>query len=270
MGRGVSIAAASLWLLVACGDDSGGGDGDTGEPVADAGPTPGAQPMDGGPTATATGDAGVADSGDAGAMPTGPVAPGGPCEPVGECDPWEDGGVCDDGACQLTGSALRCGAVAPGAGGEGDPCEELADCRAGTTCLTLPGGPQCVRLCQLGTVGGCGEGASCSGTTSMDCLGHCRALPVPCDVLAQDCVGDDEACSLALNRETDERYTGCVPAGAGALDEACENIGDCGRGLVCIGSACRQVCDPEGGEPTCPGGRRCNRRSTSWDVPYCN
>lgn len=254
--------------LAGCGDDEDDGDGSSATPQPEGGMVSmdASMPRDGGAASTPTDDR----DGAAPARRDTAPPPSTTCEPTGACDPFEDAGTCGDEACQLAASGLVCGAVDDGAGGDGEACTTARDCQRGLACMSLSGGTRCVRLCPLGSVGHCGDDASCSGTTSAACVGFCRALPAPCDIFAQDCEDPAHACTLAINEETDERYTGCMPAGDGNEGSTCANVADCGKGLICVANSCVRVCQSgDAGNLACTGGRSCTGTSQAWDIPYC-
>ncbi|MBW2464801.1 MAG: hypothetical protein JRH11_24340 [Deltaproteobacteria bacterium] len=262
-----------------CGDDSppvlsdsstgdGGADGSTdGGPGTDSGPG-----ADGGPGDTGT----PIDSGaptDA-AMDTGPVSM--PCTAIGPCDPFDPTSCADGEGCQPGIGMTECVTLDPAAGDLGETCALPDECAAGLLCLNFGDGPACERMCPNGSIGFCGAGQGCSGAIGGDmCIRICRSIPTPCDIFAQDCAGTDEACTLARNPETREPYTGCRPAGTQGRGMACGGTdGQCQAGLICLGeagiNACRQVCGPDGGDPTCSDpGEACTGMSTTWMVPYC-
>lgn len=261
--------AASVALVAACSDDDDGGGGSGG---SSAQPEGGMTRMDSG--ATPQSDGGTPSESDGATTPmadTGPAPMPVTCDPGGECDPFDDAGTCGEEACLLGSSGLSCGALNDGAGAEGDDCSAPGDCGKGLACITVDGATRCVRLCPLDSVGHCGNEAACSGTTTAACVGFCRPLAMPCNIFAQDCEDAADSCTLALNEETDEHYTGCMPAGSGGEGASCANVAGCQKGLICVGGSCVKVCQSggDGGTLACTGGRRCTGRSTAWDIPYC-
>jgi hypothetical protein len=105
---------------------------------------------------------------------------------------------------------------------ECDPNAEPSECRAGAACLPVSeGGPS---YCQP---------SDCNGwldTTSCDAGAKC----------------------IAFNNDADL----CIPAGAGAEGDACDQTGACGAGLICAFGACQPLC---GADSECDeaGGERC-------------
>lgn len=265
-------------FAAACGDDSpppiltdsGAGDGAV-DGAADTGPgIDGSTPAD-----SSTGDGGPPRDGatDA-AMDTGPVSM--PCTAIGPCDPFDPASCAAGEGCQPGIGMTECVVLDDDAAGLGEACALPTDCEAGLFCLNFGDGPTCERMCARGSVGFCGDGQACTGAIGGDmCIRICRPIPVPCDIYTQDCVDPDDACTFARHPETRAPYTGCRPAGPQGRGMPCGGSdGQCQAGLVCISeagiSACRQVCGPDGGEPTCTApGETCDRESSTWMVPYC-
>lgn len=195
------------------------------------------------------------------------------CEPVGDCDPF-DADPCPGAACRPKVDGTVCEMPDAPVLAEGDSCavpDEDA-CPAGTVCLDFGGGQRCHRLCRAGSVGTCGAGTACSTTVFGDaCVKVCRSYPEPCDIFLQDCVDLADTCTLATHPETDERYTGCRPAGPQQRGQACGGAsGTCGHGLICVSNLCREVCDPMDGDPGCSdAGESCTGLSASYDIPFC-
>ncbi|RLB49212.1 MAG: hypothetical protein DRJ42_21495 [Deltaproteobacteria bacterium] len=244
----------------------GGADGSTdGGPGTDSGPGADAGPGDSGTPTDAGADA---------AMDTGPVSM--PCTAIGPCDPFDPTSCPDGEGCQPGIGMTECVTLDADAADLGETCALPDECAAGLLCLNFGDGPTCERMCPNGSIGFCGAGQACTGAIGGDmCIRICRSIPTPCDIYTQDCAGTDEACTLARNPETGETYTGCRPAGTQGSGMACGGAdGQCQAGLICIGEAsidvCRQVCGPDGGDPTCADpGESCTGLSTNWMVPYC-
>jgi hypothetical protein len=122
------------------------------------------------------------------------------------------------------------------------------------------GGVDCV---QLGYGGG-GE-LACDALCQLDAS---ACVPGPaCDLLAQDCPLAGYGC-YALSGGNQ-----CLPAGSGALDEACSIPTDCGAGLTCIAphsgtpARCLALCDPSAS--TCPAERPCTELLAAPSVGVC-
>jgi hypothetical protein len=199
-----------------------------------------------------------------------------PCEPAGECDPFEATPCPGGDACRLSSAGTECRAVTGTPELEvGEACPLFADadrCEAGTMCLDFGEGLACHRLCPAGSIGACGSASAClPDVVGDECIGVCRPLAEPCDILAQDCADPDDTCAPASNPETGARYTGCRAAGPRAVTQSCGGgSGSCNHGLACLSGICRQVCDPEGGEPSCTvPGHECTATSSSYGFSYC-
>lgn len=195
------------------------------------------------------------------------------CEPVGECDPF-DANPCPGAACRPSAGETVCEAIDAPVLAEGDSCAVPNEdaCPAGTACIDFGGGQRCHRLCRAGSVGDCGATLACSFAALGDpCLRVCRPFPEACDIFDQDCADSADTCTLATHPETDERYTGCRPAGPQERGDACGGgSGTCGHGLICVSSTCREVCDPMDGTPGCSdSGEACTGLSASYEIPFC-
>lgn len=195
-----------------------------------------------------------------------------PCVAAGSCDPF-DPSACPGQACRWSQTEAMCMDVQMPAPALGEACGTL-DCEPSLICASSGGPYVCHALCRAGSVGECPSGSACSGGLSGACVRFCMPLPEPCDVLAQDCADPNDTCTFASHPETQERYTGCRPAGPQQAGEACgDGNGSCGHGLVCISqdgaSTCHNVCDPQGGDPMCPAGLSCDGLSTTYMVPFC-
>ena len=198
-----------------------------------------------------------------------------PCVAAGACDPFAPAPCSGGEACRPTSSGAECRAVDTPELVQGDPCLLPADadrCGAGLVCLDFGDGLACHRMCPSGSIGVCGDTLAClSGVGGDACIGICRPPPEPCDILAQNCADPDDTCTLASHPETGALYTGCRPAGPRAITQLCGGSnGACGHGLICLSGRCRQVCDPNDGDPACSlAGQTCTGLAASYGVPYC-
>lgn len=241
-----------LWLVlcIACGDDSEARDAGA-EDAAEAGPAD-------------AGEDAIDSAYDAGDN----------CRPPGDCDPF-DPAACRAGEVCVRRSTGRTECRSgPGDADLDELCSRGSDCRPGLLCVNTGGEQRCQRSCPLGSVGFCGGEERCSGSIGDACLGFCRLRSPTCDVYAQDCEAADDACTFAMDPETDERYTGCRPAGPRTIGTACgEDEGFCEAGLVCIredpGGVCREVCNAELPTDTCRAGEVCSGLSAGWRVTFC-
>jgi len=207
------------------------------------------------------------------AVDSGPVSM--PCTATGACDPF-DPSACPSGEkCRVTASGTECQALTmtpPLV--EGDVCAQELECGPTLWCVSFDGEFRCTPMCANGSIGECGADAACTGTVGIEsCVRACRDLPARCNIYTQDCGDASMMCAFTTNPESGENYTGCRPAGTLNLGEACGgSLGRCVGGLVCIRqdgeTTCRQVCGPDGSEPTCASGA-CTGLARSWGVPYC-
>ena len=178
-------------------------------------------------------------------------------------------------ACRLGIAGASCAPLGTPVAPEAGACTVADQCANGTTCLSFGSGFSCHRLCRPESIGRCGAGMACSGTFGDPCAQVCRPLPARCNVYAQDCASLTDTCTLVINPETDEHYTGCRAAGTQALGESCGGTaGTCGHALICIRGAdgtsrCTPPCDTMGTSPACPWGGTCTGTTASWMVQYC-
>lgn len=248
-----------LILATACGDDSEG---------VDAGSDSGAD---------ATVDVGTDAPTDVGTdtAEDAPRPDSGTCLPPGDCDPFVMDGCPDGQVCVRRDTGRTECRMATDMAGIGEPCARMEDCVPGSMCVNVDGEATCHQTCPGGSVGRCPAEERCSGSIGDDCVLFCRLRPLECDIYAQDCADPDDACTFATDPETDDRYTGCRPAGPNGLGEECGSAeGFCQEGFVCIRregmSTCHEVCDAE--EPTVmcsDSGETCTGLSTGWMVTYC-
>ncbi len=278
--------------VTGCGDDDDGGTdtgstSDTGRDDAssDAG-TDTATGEDTGPgedtgSGEDTGageDTGGTDAGDAGGEDAGPISM--PCElPAADCD-VTDMSACEAGeACRpLSDGTAMCLETGDETVATNEECMRTSDCGPGDLCVRYGADEPsfCLRLCRAGSIGECGEGYACNGgLTDRECLRACRPIAPACDILAQDCPDDGQACTLARHPETRAPYFACRTAGENGIGERCGgDEGGCTSGTICINSSdgnayCRQVCNPDG-EPRCTeDGETCRGFAPTWEVSYC-
>jgi hypothetical protein len=87
------------------------------------------------------------------------------------------------------------------------------------------------------------------GDTGVSSDGPCDPLEAP-----QDECGPGLACDLSTLE--------CVPEGAAALDESCDDHPDCEAGLACHEGSCVALCNPDSADAVdCPEGRVCTQAS---------
>ncbi len=279
-----------LLLSLACGDDDGSADAaaDTSADVssdgaaedASADATRDSSPGEDAGGSDASEDASIdgsndasIDAGEDAEVDSGPVSM--PCTPSGECDPFMDDTGCEDGqVCIVAAGGTECRDAGDGLA-LGEVCTQRNDCAPGLMCVRVgEGDATCQAMCAAGSIGQCEGEARCFGNVGDACVQFCRPRSPSCDIYTQDCAGVDEACTLVTDPETDERYTGCRPAGEKAQGETCGgDDGNCEAGLVCIRrdgtSTCHEVCDADAGETCSEASEVCEGVSSSWRVTYC-
>ena len=171
----------------------------------------------------------------------------GPCDVVAQ--------NCSSGKCSYLpladGGAAR-GCTAAGAVTLGQPCALSAtgdNCATGLLCINS----KCEKLCNFNT--DCGAGGLCAVYLTLPGLAEMPTacfVPTTCDVLAQNCPSG-EGCYFSQ-----AGTPGCFTAGTLTVGTACGSGGNCVPGAMCIGPSatsafCRQLCNLDGGAPTCTG-----------------
>jgi hypothetical protein len=100
-----------------------------------------------------------------------------------------------------------------------------------------------------------------------------------CNPLTQaGCSTDSERCAVVIDTSECPVPVGCVPIGPVPIGEACsfamasEHVlaDDCGVGAICEQGTCRQICNPSGGMPACPGFERCEADAAVAHVGSCS
>lgn len=167
------------------------------------------------------------------------------CDLVDPTDPADGLEACTAGqTCLTTDRGSACSSSA-GDAGQGETCQESADCAAGFACHDA----QCKQWCSL-TSPQCGTGLECeaSGDSSPSatglglCGGGCDATIPEGD----ECLTDPE-CGCASGqtcRVMEDSSRACSPIGNTAAQTPCANNGDCAAGLACMEGLCRPYCDP--------------------------
>ena len=187
------------------------------------------------------------------------------------CDPGASacpaGTVCDTAAdmCAVTCAGCTIGGAcyAPGTANPGNPCE-VCDTASSTTGWTANVGAACDdgQYCTTGeacTAGGtcgggaardCGDGVACNGSET------CNETTDRCDAGASTCGGGSvcdagsDMCVLSCGGGTTQCGAACVdtdndPANCGSCSAACMGVNATD---VCVGGACRYLCDPGYGD----------------------
>ncbi len=282
----ITICLLALTMTVGCSEDDGkggagvvsegegeaGGGGDAG-PGGGAGPGAGAGDAGGagdGGAGGGGGDDGAVDGGGDGGGP-GPIPGGGPG--VVSNPDYKDGGEpCgDDGECRSNLCAEgRCDETLC------DPRLEANECGGGRVCAALVSDDRCWNVCHDETE--CGPDYWCQSTSSN--LGRCwpRGLGAAdaecgsaadcdsglCDVgeCAARCdgqAGEDEACPEGEICVKLRQGDVCRRVGAGALNGACQEHGNCATGY-CWKGLCKETCGPG---KACGAGQVCRTVGTA-------
>ena len=236
-------------------DSAGTGVADVATGEGGAGSDSATNPKSDGAGADAAGkdgtDAGKADSGpsDAKEIETPKVVCGDKFCGVGEtcasCD-YDCGQCqvsCGDGMCVPGESCTSCPADCGKCGNE---CGN-GSCEPGENCSTCKGdcgacGPNCGDKT-------CGSDENCD-SCPMDCgkcfEGNCNPYT------SKPCKPEDQCYPYS------EGELVCIAAGTKSQGQACKALVDCQKGLLCISSACKVICDVTGKEgPGCGGGGNC-------------
>lgn len=155
------------------------------------------------------------------------------------------------------------------------PCEvNCGDslCVPGETCASCPGDcGKCSNTCGNGSCEPVEDCASCAadcGNCELNCGDKLCGNGETCDSCPDDCgkcfEGDCDPYTSVQCKAGDQcfpYFSGelvCLTPGSGSLGEACGALISCKKGLLCISSACRSICDAAGkGGPGCPAGKQC-------------
>jgi hypothetical protein len=86
-----------------------------------------------------------------------------------------------------------------------------------------------------------------------------------CSVLLQAGCTRGDKCTRGENpAEPTEGCIVCAPDGLVSIGSACTRslargmlVDNCVRGAICTGGSCKQICDNNGGKPTCDAGETC-------------
>jgi len=109
------------------------------------------------------------------------------------------------------------------------------------------------------TTAGDGGGSTTSSMSTSsgvpECMAETHTVTGACDLYKQDCPSD-QTCVVVQNA-MNMLEAGCIPAnGLKGAGEPCMDVGECQRGLQCVGDLCTPVCCEDNDEP-CMGGS-CN------------
>jgi len=223
-------------------------------PTFDPGGTP--TPID----ATILGDKGTPQPGD---IPIVGDAPAGLCDPI-------TGSGCQQGSHCAYNEAGQIACARSGPRGPGETCGGAEGCKLGQ-CSTLPGiseDPLCYTYCNV--PGDCIEGFTCAGVENQP-FKLCVPKPpeVTCNLLAQDCEKEGQACFLLQDQSTGENKYLCVDSMGVQPGQPCQYANACTAGYLCINSACTKVCDLSAEVKGCAEGENCQSFAPSQNVGVC-
>ena len=175
----------------------------------------------------------VAALDDGAAQPEDVAAPGDDAAPADLVAAKDAGSSCGDGKCSAPETCASCSA-------DCGQCPDLCGdgkCAVSETCSTCPGdcGP-----CPVG----CGDGKCASPSeTCATCPADCGGCPGTCNPLTSASCKPAEQCYVASKAPV------CALPGTLGLGAACKAVADCAKGMLCIDSACRPLCDAKGTLP---------------------
>lgn len=180
------------------------------------------------------------------------------------CDPIHQTGCGANEKCDLAANGTF-GCVANGTLGDFHVCDETLPnaCSAGFTCSgTFFAAHRCTRLCsQLENQ--CRSNEPCQrehltsdGKQFLTCVTH-----EECNPITDDCITPDTHCTYLVT------ISACRKPGTVADGATCQirsdDTQDCAQGSACLivgpgnTTKCMKLCDPAGGDPTCPTGATC-------------
>ncbi len=159
----------------------------------------------------------------------------------------------------------------PGVGVQGDPCaSSFDDCSAGFSCAQTKDGKICGKLCHAETCQEeCGEGFNANQLSSKYsvCVPGTVAPPAtPCNALAQDCAGEQQACY-----PTQEGFV-CLTRGTAAPGAECASVNDCAKGAFCLNNGrCTLLCEVgDASNALCETGVEAKCVEVGGGVGYCD
>lgn len=134
-------------------------------------------------------------------------------------------------------------------GQQDNVCDCVNCCAAGFTCVTHEGNQFCARTCSLDAENVAACQTLCEGMATKNLTldyGACIQAgevepppdPIPCDILAQDCMGAAHGCYSTNQGDQ------CLQKGTKKGGADCNNVNECDKGLICFASKCRPICDP--------------------------
>jgi hypothetical protein len=176
---------------------------------------------------------------------------GGTVQPS-DCDPITDQGCQAGQNCSMV-SQTALGCVPAGTALIDQPCGQGAgaDCADGV-CLSADGvNYTCAQFCSAQN-NTCPAGRPCNIGMQGSDYTFCGALPVACDLLAQDCP-NNQGCYMIDQAGT----TDCAPSQGKTAGQPCSYLNDCAPGHICGNNpgTCYQICNLGGGAPACATGQ---------------
>ena len=98
-----------------------------------------------------------------------------------------------------------------------------------------------------------------------------------CNPFFQTGCGPNERCAPVIDTSECPVAIACPPIGPVAVGGACTFtetrhvlVDDCNRGAMCVQGTCRQICDPQGGMPTCTGFELCETDAATPYIGSCS
>ena len=200
-------------------------------------------------------------------------------DPSQQCVPGDvcgilDGSACgDEMQCRLfpqEGQDLTVACREQGEGALNSDCTMDFDCGPGLVCYN----DRCLQYCchSRGDANShmvCPEDAFCvlnytSEEPDNTPLPYGACVPqTGCDLIAQDCAGEDVGCYLLTRGTEASGYCLETAASAGQKGAACSANNDCAAGLLCVGDGkCAPICD-KNAEDVCDEGENCNDLETA-------
>jgi hypothetical protein len=124
----------------------------------------------------------------------------------------------------------------------------------------------------------CGGGGGSNSTVVIqpDGSGGGDSGPGVCNPLTQTGCNAGEKCTWISDQDDPPiGHVGCAPEAAAPkqIDEVCTDppagpmgYDDCAKGSVCLAGVCKQICDVNGGDPTCDTNHSCTRYADFFEV----
>ena len=189
--------------------------------------------------------------------------------PAGLCDPITGSG-CQQGSHCAYNEAGQIACARSGPRQPGETCGGAEGCKLGQ-CSTLPdisADPLCYTYCNV--PGDCAETHTCAGVTDQP-FKLCVPKPeeVTCNLLAQDCTKEGQACFLLQDQATGVNKYLCVNSMGVEPGQPCQYANACTAGYICINSACTKICDLSAEEKGCAEGENCQSFAPSQNVGVC-